>query len=276
MPTPADARNRASMTYNAAADTYDAAPLSFWDHFGSNTVERLHLRSGHQVLDVACGSGASAIPAAEAVAPAGTVKAIDLAENLLQLARAKALNRNLNNIQFELGDMMALNFAEHSFDAVVCVFGIFFVPDMVAATHELWRMVKPNGKLAITTWGGNLFEPANAAFWNSIKEVRPDLERAFNPWDRISAPGTIREMMHQAGIGEVNVEIENRWHPIKNGNDWWSIVCGSGYRGTLEQLTPVESEIVQRANLNYIDRHGIDAVQTNALYAVAQKDSRNS
>src|SRR5262249_15534640 len=151
-------------TYNAAADSYDAGPLSFWEYFGQSTVRRLQLHKGHHVLDVACGSGASAIPAGQAVAPTGTVLAVDLAERLLGLAQAKATQRRVDNIRFERGDMMALNQPDGKFDAVICVFGIFFVPDMVAAARELRRMVKPGGQLAITTWGANLFEPGNGAF----------------------------------------------------------------------------------------------------------------
>lgn len=49
-------------------------------------------------------------------------------------------------------------------------------------------MVKPGGRLAITTWGPNLFEPTNGAFWDAIHIERPDLHRGFNPWDHISEP----------------------------------------------------------------------------------------
>jgi ubiquinone/menaquinone biosynthesis C-methylase UbiE len=82
---------------------------------------------------------------------------------------------------------------ESKFHAVVCVFGIFFVPDMPAAVRELWRVVRPGGRLAITTWGPNFFEPATTAFWNAVREVRPDLYKGFNPWDRISDPPSSTE-----------------------------------------------------------------------------------
>lgn len=271
MPTPPDARDRASATYNAAADTYDAEPLSFWDYFGKRTVDRLQLREGDHVLDVACGSGGSAIPAAQAVAPTGTVTAVDLAERLLALAQAKAFQTNLGNIRFQLGDMLALDQPDGKFDGVICVFGIFFVPDMVAAVRELWRMVKPGGKLAITTWGKDLFEPGNSVFWNSIKTVRPELERAFNPWDRISEPKPLQEMLRQAGVEIADVAVENRLHRIIRPEDWWMIVCGSGYRGTLEQLNEKDYQTVRQANLDYVRENKIDAIQTNALYAIAQK-----
>ena len=108
------------------------------------------------------------------VGPRGKVIGVDLAKELLELARTKAAQRRLGNIQFELGDMLSLRFPSESFDAVVCVFGIFFVPDMAKAVRELWRLVRRGGQLAVTTWGPNLFEPANTAFWRSIKNVRAE------------------------------------------------------------------------------------------------------
>ena len=80
---PENAQDRAAFTYNAAADFYDASQLSFWDYFGSRTIELASLRSGSGVLDVCCGAGASALPAAEAVGPRGKVIGVDLAKQLL-------------------------------------------------------------------------------------------------------------------------------------------------------------------------------------------------
>ena len=59
------AKLKAASTYNAAADHFDDGPLAFWDRYGRGTIERLRLKPGSVVLDVGCGSGASAIPAAE-------------------------------------------------------------------------------------------------------------------------------------------------------------------------------------------------------------------
>src|SRR5205807_9875988 len=77
-----DAQRRAAFTYNAAADFFDASPLSFWDYFGRRTIDLLSLSTGSRVLDVCCGTGASALPAAEAVGPTGNVIGVDLAKEL--------------------------------------------------------------------------------------------------------------------------------------------------------------------------------------------------
>jgi ubiquinone/menaquinone biosynthesis C-methylase UbiE len=268
---PEKAQDRAAFTYNAAADFYDASPLGFWDYFGRRTIELASLSSGSRVLDVCCGAGASALPAAEAVAPTGNVIGIDLAKQLLELARTKAIQRRLANVEFEVGDMLSMRFPVASFDAVVCVFGIFFVPDMARAVSELWSRIRPGGKLAITTWGPNFCEPANDAFWCSIKNVRPDLYKGFNPWDRIDDPAGLRKILNEAGVTSPNIIAENRLHPIESAKDWWAIVLGSGYRGTIEQLTQAEREKVKEANLAFISDEKISGVETNVLYALATK-----
>jgi ubiquinone/menaquinone biosynthesis C-methylase UbiE len=266
-----DAQNRAAFAYNAAADFYEAAPLSFWNYFGSKTIELLSPPLGSSVLDVCCGAGASAFPAAELVGPEGRVIGVDVAQALLELARAKAAQRRLGNIQFELGDLLSLRFPNESFDAVVCVFGIFFVPDMAAAVRELWRCVRPGGQLAVTTWGPNLFEPANKAFWDSVKDLRADLYKGFNPWDRINDPANLKNILTEGAVEAPKITAENRLHPINSAEDWWTIVLGSGYRGTIEQLNASERERVKDANLAFIREAKISAIETNVLYALATK-----
>ena len=266
-----NAQDRAAFTYNAAADFYDASPLSFWDYFGRRTIELASLQIGSRVLDVCCGTGASALPAAEAVGRTEAVIGVDLSKALLESARTKAVQRHLGNIDFEVGDMLSMRFPVASFDAVVCVFGIFFVPDMAMAVSELWSYIRSGGKLAVTTWGRNLFEPANDAFWCSIKDVRPELYKGFNPWDRIDNQASLRKILDEAGVASPKIIAENRLHPIKSAEDWWTIVLGSGYRGTIEQLNLAERQKVKEANLDFIRDEKISAIETNVLCALATK-----
>jgi ubiquinone/menaquinone biosynthesis C-methylase UbiE len=271
MTTLDDAKARAAATYNAASDSYDDPANTFWARFGRRTIERLGLRAGDRVLDVCCGSGASAIPAAETVGPSGSVVGIDLSEKLLELARAKAKARRLQNVAFRAGDMLDPRVPDSHFDAVVCVFGIFFVPDMPAAARALWRALRLGGKLAITTWGPRFLEPANTAFWSSIREVRPDLYKGFNPWDRICDPVAVDAMLRAAGVEGAEAVAESGQHPIASPEAWWAAVLGTGYRGTLDQLDAAGRERVRAANLGYIRQSGLSAVETNVVYAIARK-----
>ena len=266
-----EARGRAMATYNAAADSYDDAANSFWLRFGSRTIERLDLARGAHVLDVCCGSGASAIPAAHAVGPEGSVLGVDLAERLLDVARAKAAAQGLQNVEFRVGDMLDLGLPESGFDAVVCVFGIFFVPDMAAAVRELWKVVRPHGKLAITTWGPRFFEPGNTAFWNAVRDVAPDLHKSFNPWDRICDPDSVQKLLADAGIARSQAWAESGQHPIPSPEAWWSAVLGSGYRGTLERLDDAGRDHVRAVNLAFVRDAQVRSVEANVVYAVATK-----
>jgi ubiquinone/menaquinone biosynthesis C-methylase UbiE len=271
MTTADDARAKAAATYNAAADYFDDEANSFWDRFGRGTIERIGLRPGDRVLDVCCGSGASAIPASEIVGPSGSVLGVDLSEKLLSLARAKANERGLRNAEFRIGDMLDLRLPQSHFDAVVCVFGVFFVPDMAAAVQSMWSVVRPGGKLAITTWGPRWFEPATTAFWNSIKVVRPDLHKAFNPWDRICDPSSLGALLREGGVERAEIVAEAGQHPIASPEAWWPAVLGSGYRGTVEQLDAKDRARVRAANLDFVRQSGIRSVEANVVYAVAQK-----
>jgi ubiquinone/menaquinone biosynthesis C-methylase UbiE len=271
MPDKVDPTEKAASTYNAAADHFDDAPLAFWARYGRRTIERLALPVGGSVLDVGCGTGASAIPAAERVGPSGKVVGVDVAARLLDIARRKAALQGLRNIEFRLGDMRELGYPDGSFDAVVCVFAIFFVPDMVAQTKELWRMVRPGGQLAITTWGPRMFEPGSSAWWMAVRELRPDLHVAFNPWDRITEPQSLRELLSQGGVSEVQIGSEQSTQPLRSPEDWWQIVLGSGYRWTVDQMGPEIASHVRGRNLEWLRRHDVSAVETNVLIAIADK-----
>lgn len=267
-----EVKAKVAATYDAASDLFDHPANTFWDRFGRDTINRLDLKPGNLVLDVCCGSGASALPAAEQVGDTGHVIGIDLAEKLLNLASAKAKIKSLNNVEFRQGDMLNTGFDDASFDVVVCVFGIFFVPDISAAIRELWRVLRPGGKLAITTWGSDFFEPANTVFWSSVRDVRPDLYKGFNPWDRISEPSTLSAILNEGGVPDPWVIAEPGTHPVASPEDWWTMLLGSGYRGIIEQMEPEIVEYVRQANFVSFANARIKEVQANVIYAVAEKN----
>ncbi|HEY4565565.1 MAG TPA: methyltransferase domain-containing protein, partial [Thermoanaerobaculia bacterium] len=223
-----EAKTRAATTYNAAADLFDDPRLSFWDRFGRRTVDRLGLALGDSVLDLCCGAGASALPAAERVGPSGHVLGLDLAENLIRRARVKATIRRLGNVELRVEDLEQVELPPASFDAVVCVFGLFFLADMAAALRRMWSWVRPGGRLAVTTWGPRLFQPADGIFWEAVRAERPDLHRRNNPWDPIADSAALRRLFEESGIPEAEIQAEAGFHPTPEPEDWWTVVMGSG------------------------------------------------
>jgi ubiquinone/menaquinone biosynthesis C-methylase UbiE len=260
---------RAARTYGAAADHFHHAALGFWDRFGAATVARLPLAPGHRVLDLCCGTGASAIPAARAVGPAGQVIGVDVAEPLLALARDRAAG--LPQVQFRYGDATRTGLPAASFDAVVCVFGVFFVPDMPAFVAEMWRLVRPGGTLAITTWGPDLWEPGNSVFWSAVREADPSLYKSWNPWDEITTPEALTALLTQAGVPSPCAEAVPGEHPLNSPDDFWDVVLGSGYRATADALSPARRAQVRDRVLAGVRSRNVTAITTNVVFGTATK-----
>ena len=111
-------------------------------------IARLALKPGTRVLDVACGSGNLAVPAARAGA---IVTGVDIATNLLEQARARAEAESLT-IQFDEGDAENLPYADAVFETVVSMFGAMFAPRPELVAAELVRVCQPGGRIAMANW----------------------------------------------------------------------------------------------------------------------------
>ena len=262
---------RASRTYGAAADHYRRPALGFWDRSGAATVSRLRLAPGAAVLDLCCGAGASALPAARAVGPSGSVLGIDIAAPMLELARSRAAEEGLANIEFRPGDATRTGLPDGGFEAVVCVFGVFFAPDMAAFVREMWRLTGPRGVLAVTTWGPGLFEPANSLFWRCVREVEPALFKAFNPWDEITTPAALAGLLAGAGVAGPAATSVRGQHPLSHPEQFWDIVLGSGYRATVDALSPEQRDRVRESLLAELRAREIVWLRTDVVFGTAAR-----
>ena len=111
-------------------------------------IASLGLKPGNRVLDVACGSGNLAIPAARTGA---RVTGVDIATNLLEQARARAEAEGLT-IQFDEGDAESLPYDDGAFDVVITMFGAMFAPRPELVSSELVRVCEPGGRIAMANW----------------------------------------------------------------------------------------------------------------------------
>jgi ubiquinone/menaquinone biosynthesis C-methylase UbiE len=111
-------------------------------------INRLQIPKGARVLDVACGTGNLAIPAAKGGA---VVTGVDFAPNLVEQAQARAKMEGLQ-IEFQEGDAEAMPYPDGSFDVVVTMFGAMFCPRPEKAAAELIRITKLGGRIAMANW----------------------------------------------------------------------------------------------------------------------------
>lgn len=117
---------------------------------GSDLVDSLGLKLGMRVLDLGCGDGTTALPAAQKGAD---VTGIDIAANLVAAGNARAEAAGLANLKFEEGDASNLeNIGDNAFDLVVSIFGAMFAPRPNEVASEMVRVTKPGGRIVMGNW----------------------------------------------------------------------------------------------------------------------------
>ena len=168
---------------------------------------------GDRVLDVACGTGNAAIAAA---ARGARVVGVDLAEGLLEIARGRAAEAGLEDVEFVAGDAVDLPVAAGAFDVAVSVFGVIFAPDATAAVGGMLAAVRPGGTIAIASWIGRGPIHDAGAVLRSVFPREPDPHSL--DWDR---PASVRDLLQRTGAREISQhegEVEFR---ATSAADWF-------------------------------------------------------
>lgn len=116
---------------------------------GEDLINQLGLSENHVVLDLGCGDGTTAIPAAKRVAK---VVGVDIARNLVEAGTERARKEGLSNITFHHGDACSLSLPEKSFDVVVSIFGAMFAPKPHEVAQQMVRVARPGGRIVMGNW----------------------------------------------------------------------------------------------------------------------------
>ena len=117
---------------------------------GEELVATFDVKSGMDVLDVGCGDGTTALPAAKRGA---NVVGVDIASNLVAAGNVRAKLAGLDNLRFEEGDASSLQgVGDNQFDLVVSIFGAMFAPKPFDVAKELVRVTKPGGRVIMGNW----------------------------------------------------------------------------------------------------------------------------
>jgi SAM-dependent methyltransferase len=253
-------------------DVFDAGEAEFavlgpvlWNPIGEATVAAVAPRPGDRVLDVCCGAGASAIPAARAVGPTGHVDAVDLAERLLDQGRAAV---DLPQLDFVHAD--ATTWPAHDYDIVQCVFGVFFLPpDVDTATDRLVSLARPGGRVAITTWGADAIQPVPDILREAVVAVGGEFGQWSAPADEIDTVEKFGDWLVARGLRDVEVITKPHSMPI-NDETAWAIVMGSFMRVRLNGLAESLLPKVRARFLDLLAHRKVDQMNAVSLIGIGR------
>ncbi len=227
-------------------------------------IELVEAGPGMRVLDMACGPGTLSRKLAPLVAPGGEVVGIDLATGMIELARAA----RIPNATFSAMDIERLAFPDEAFDAAVCGPGLQFVPDLAAALHEAWRVLRPGARFAASVPVGSVKDSIWAMLDMVIDRWLPPPVEAV---DQAATGAAVRDAAAfratalGAGFRSAEVEVveENvRWESAEQivamCTGWWH--CAARLEGLDEERRRAFSddavETLERAHPGAIDTTG--------------------
>jgi SAM-dependent methyltransferase len=172
-------------------------------------IEEAGIAPGQSILDVAGGSGEPSLTIAEIVGPKGSVTCTDAVAEMVDAARAEAIDRNLTNVQFRQCVADSLPFPDNSFDTTVSRLGAMFFPNPEGAFREMLRVTKPGGQLAFVVWYKSELNPFCYAVTDVLSRhvetppADPDAPGAF----RFAELGKLAGILRDAGAEDVRERV---------------------------------------------------------------------
>jgi ubiquinone/menaquinone biosynthesis C-methylase UbiE len=163
------------------------------------------LQPGQRVLDVACGTGVIARLAAERVGPTGAVVGIDVAADMIEVAKAMPGPR-APTIEWHVGDATSLPFADEQYDVVVCQMGLMFMEDRAAALAEMRRVLVPGGRVVLNTPGA-IQTPFALMEQAIVKHISPELGGFVRAVFSMHDPDTVAALLRDAGLRDVDAHV---------------------------------------------------------------------
>jgi ubiquinone/menaquinone biosynthesis C-methylase UbiE len=171
-------------------------------------VEGLGLAPGERVLELGAGPGDTGFMAAELLRPGGELISSDGAEAMLEVARGRAAEAGLDNVEFRQLELEWIDLPTGSVDAVLCRWAIMLTVDPEAAAHEVRRVLRAGGRAAFAVWDvpeRNPWAAIPSGVMVTLGHAEPPEPNAPGMF-RLAADGAVRELLESAGFVEVTVE----------------------------------------------------------------------
>ncbi|MBI1343479.1 MAG: methyltransferase domain-containing protein [Terrimonas sp.] len=183
---------------------WDEMMMDFLKPMGDEIIQKLELKEGDLVLDMASGTGEPGLTIAKTVKN-GKVILTDLSDGMLEVAKENASRQGIHNIETHICDVCELPYPDNTFDAISCRFGFMFFPDMQMAASEMVRVLKPGGRLATTVWylpERNFWVTAIGGTINRNMQLTPPPPEAPGMF-RCAKNGMILDIFKKAGLSNI-------------------------------------------------------------------------
>lgn len=243
-------KQKVMAAFDMAGEGYDCRGLRFFVESASWLIKNMQLNGDENLLDIATGTGHVALAAAQELKK-GYVTGIDISENMLQRAVSKAHKINLQNITFKRCDIEDMGFENNTFDAACCAFGLFFLPDMENGLRCISKVLKPGGKLAITSFTPSLMMPLRKMLIDKIKEY--GVEEPKLSWMLLDSPDKINTLISGGGYRDIHIQSKEMGYYLKSSLEWRDVLWNSGYRGLLNQLSGEDLKRFLNEHLKEVD-----------------------
>ncbi len=229
---PVEIKQIMEKTFDDAAISYDRVGPSIFTRFGERLVEHMPLAPGARVLDIATGKGAVLLPSARRVGPEGRVIGIDPSSAILHETERLVRAEGLTNVELRKMDAEHLEFPDQSFDAVTCAFAIFFFPDLDAALHEMYRVCKPGGCIAITNFNKTPppFNPGVPILIQQFMKYQAKMQTTLK---FAYTPDEVETLLSRFGFRSIEMHSEMNDIVYENAEDWWTFLLTLVPRATI-------------------------------------------
>ncbi len=219
--------------FSRAAPSYDVVGPRQFSYFAGRLVAFVDPEAGSEVLDVATGTGAVLLAAAERLGDSGRFVGVDLSPEMLERAAVRVRERSLVNVALHLMDAEALEFADESFDCVLSSFGLSSLPDKPGALQEFRRVLRPRGRIGLVDALGWYFQHDRRWAWQE------EVLRSFGALRGDRSPDAEAELAQELGqAGFCEVETAPHACPLvfSNEEQWWRWAWSHGTRRLLEKV----------------------------------------
>jgi len=237
--------------FDAASEGYDNPALDYFAKSAKTMVSDMKLTGSELLLDLATGTGHVALAAARELST-GSVTGLDISDNMLAKARAKADTQNLRNVSFIQGDIDETDGLDGNFDLASCAFGIFFLPDIEGGLRTIARAIRAGGRLFLTSFGSSFMEPQRGMLMARLKALgveQPNLSIAL-----MDTPEKVTGLLRATGYKDIKVRARQLGYYLNNAREWMDTLWHTAFRGVLSQLSEAAMKKLIDEHLNEVDK----------------------